>query len=129
QKEFVFIPTSWNKIKNFFLYYNIINNQCQQTKLLPIVGYSCDIVLLNYLKHLFLRNGQNNIIYDEISTSNLIKNDFRISYLNGLKDIYNINVCLLMDVTLRTENPLVNAKLRQEYLWNNAKIFQFGAKY
>jgi len=131
QKNEFFISTSWNKLKKFFLYYNI-NNQFKQNKniiILPILGYSCDIIFLNYLKHLFLKNGQNNFIYDENLKFNVIPNDFRFSYLNNLKNIYNIDVCILLNITLRLENPLLNAKIRQEYLWNNTKIFQFGAKY
>lgn len=130
-KNEIFISTSWNKLKKFFLYYNI-NNQFKQTKvikILPIIGYSCDLIFLNYLKHLFLKNGENNFIYDENEKFNVLLNDFRFSYLNNFKNFYNIDICLLLNITLRLENPLLNAKIRQEYLWNNTKIFQFGTKY
>jgi hypothetical protein len=130
----IYISASWTQLKKFFLYYNI--NQLKSQKfnvqqLLPIIGDSCDLVLINYLKHLFLRNGQNNIIYKQCGQNcGYNRNfDFRSLYLNDLQNIHNIGMCLLINITLRTENPLLNAKLRQEYLWNNTQIFQFGSKY
>ena len=35
-----------------------------------------------------------------------------------------------VDFNLRLENPILNAKLRQQFVWgNNLKIYYFGAKY
>jgi len=126
------MPTSWLKLKNFFLNYNIKNYTFNSTKntIVPILGQLCDLIFINYIKHLFLKNGYNHFLYDEFlfNSDTKINYDYRDSYLTNPQDLYNINICLLINIKLRIENPLFSAKLRQEYLWNNIKIYQFGSK-
>lgn len=124
-----FVPISWLKLKYFFLNYNIKTKK--YNSILPILGQSCDIIFINYIKYLFFKNGYNNFLYDEFlmhSETNNLNYDYRNMYLTNSQDLYNINICFLINIKLRTENPLFNAKLRQEYLWNNIKIYQFGPK-
>ena len=63
----------------------------------------------------------NQNLYNEDFDSNYI---FKISNFNEYQNIFLVNL------NLRVENAILNAKLRQKFLWDKkVKIFVLGAKY
>lgn len=88
-----------------------------------------------FLKQLAILNQQANLINgtdDLILTSfneSCLNYDLRSNYIFKLTQFKKYNLCLLLNLNLRLENPLLNSKLRQEYLWNNLLIYSFGSKY
>lgn len=133
---------SWEKFKSFLLnfYFNIFHlnknfYKLTEFKLKPIIGDMVDIELITYLKN-FLHKTEQSILFngtDDLLLSSFNENclnyDFRSNYILNNLNFNNYNLLLLLNTNLRLENPLINAKLRQEYLWNNLLIYSFGSKY
>jgi len=133
---------SWDKLKKFLLnfYFNIfyltkkIIKQ-NQVKLKPIIGDLVDLELINYLKKFQGLTAQSSFLNgtDDLLLSSFYENylnyDLRSSYILDNLNFNNYNLLLLLNINLRLENPLINAKIRQEYLWNNLLIYNFGSKY
>lgn len=141
-EENLYDVISWGKLKKFLLnfYFNIFKFnknliKLNQFKLKPIIGDLVDIELLTHLRKIIFTSSQS-IIYN--GTDNLLLSSFYDSCLNyDIRSDYildnlnfnNYNLLLLINANLRLENPLINAKLRQEYIWNNLLIYNFGSKY
>jgi NADH-quinone oxidoreductase subunit G len=135
---------SWEKLKKFLMHFYsnffinnlaIINKKKLFFKLKPIIGNLIDIEIINYLRSILVVNEQSIFLN---ATDNLLLTSFRESFLNyDFRDNYilkklnfnDYNVCLLLNLNLRFENPLLNAKVRQDYIWNNLLIYSFGSKY
>lgn len=104
-------------------------------KLKPIIGDLIDIELLQKLKQIstiteqsILFNGSDDLLLSSFSEL-CLNYDLRSNYILKNLNFNNYNLLLLLNTNLRLENPLINSKLRQEYLWNNLIIYNFGSKY
>lgn len=134
---------SWEKLKIFLInfYSNLFVNNLKTKsiknifKLKPIIGDLVDIDAINYVKSILLFNEESIFLN---STDNLLLSsfkefclnyDFRNNYILKKTNLNDYNLCLLLNLNLRIENPLLNAKIRQDYIWNNLLIYSFGLKY
>jgi NADH-quinone oxidoreductase subunit G len=138
----IYYSISWEKLKNFLLhfyfnifYFNFKLNETSKFKIKPIIGDLVDIELLSYLKNIIFKNEQSILFNgtDDLLLASFYENflnyDFRSNYLLKNLNFSNYNLLILLNINLRLENPLINAKIRQEYLWNNLLIYNFGSKY
>jgi NADH dehydrogenase (ubiquinone) Fe-S protein 1 len=138
-----FLSVSWENLNKilFKFYLNLFNNNKNNywnnkniILFKPILGNLVDLELVFLIKNLSLKT--ESIIFN--NTDNLLFSSFYeigINYDNRSQYIFNLfgfnkfNLCLLLNLNLRLENPLLNSKLRQEYVWNNFLIYSFGNKY
>jgi NADH-quinone oxidoreductase subunit G len=96
-------------------------------------GDFLDLESLLYIKESGLYYSSNNIkSLTEKNTNNsddLINEDFDSNYIFKISDFTKYKNVLLINLNLRIENPILNAKLRQKYLWENKlKIYFLGIK-
>lgn len=89
---------------------------------------------LHFIKEFLSFNGNkffiNNTDYLETRGEIYCLNyDYRSNYLFKITDWSKINSCILLNMNLRFDNPVINSKLRQEYIWNNLQIYSFGCNY
>lgn len=140
--EKLFSSISWWKLKKFLLnfYSNIFKFnknliKFNQFKLKPIIGDLVDIELISYLRKIIFSSGQSILFNgtDDLLLSSFYESclnyDLRSNYILNNLNFNNYNLMLLLNLNLRLENPLINAKIRQEYIWNNLLIYNFGSKY
>lgn len=139
-RAYLYVLTSWKLLKKFLVYSHLklFNfNFLQKIKInfKPIIGDFSDLELILFLKQLTILNQQSNFLN---GTDDLLINSFndqclnydlRTNYILNSYQFKKYNLCILLNLNLRLENPLLNAKLRQEYLWNNLLIYSFGSKY
>lgn len=135
---------SWEKLKTFLInfYSNLFISNLVTFKttnnifnLKPIIGDLVDIETINYIKSILIYNEQSiflnasdNLLLTSLKES-CLNYDFRNNYILKKTNLNDYNLCLLLNLNLRIENPLLNAKLRQDYIWNNLLIYNFGLKY
>jgi len=138
----IYYSISWEKLKIFLLnfYFNIfkLNIKIKKNaifKFKPIIGDVIDIELISQLKQILYKNeqslilnGTDNLLLKSF-TPTCLNYDLRLSYILKNLNFNNYNLLLLLNTNLRFENALINAKIRQEYLWNNLLIYNFGSKY
>lgn len=140
----LYYSISWDKLKIFLInfYSNLFINNLLLSKnknnifkLKPVIGDLLDIESINYLRSIVITNEQSVFLN---STDNLLlpslkefclNYDFRSNYILKKTNLNDYNLCLLLNLNLRMENPLFNAKLRQDYIWNNLLVYGFGIKY
>lgn len=125
------IAISWKSISYILLnrMKNNLNVICSY-----YTGEYLDLETLLYLKESALQLGSNNII--NLSENNfnlsheLINEDFDSNYLLKIRDFNKYKNIFLINLNLRIENPILNAKLRQKYIWDTKlKIYFLGSKY
>ena len=126
-----YIKSSWFKIKHFLKF---TFSKYKQFKILPILGDSLDLEYIYYIKKYLSNLGinyyfNNTDFLKSFNHTGSVNIDTRSDYLLKITDWSKINKCLLLNFNLRLENPLINSKLRQEYIWNNLTVFFFGSKY
>lgn len=131
QKSNSYIKSSWFKIKHFLKF---IFTKYKNFKILPILGDNLDIEYISYIKNYLNNQGINYYLNNtdflkSFNSSGPLNIDIRSNYLLKILDWSKVNTCILLNFNLRLENPLINSKLRQEYIWNNLNIFFFGSKY
>jgi len=126
-----FLVISWksltyillNKIKN---YSNVL---CSY-----YTGESLDIETQLYIKESALYYSSNSIKNlserNYANSQNIINTDFDSNYIfknNNFNEYKNI---FLVNINLRTENAILNAKLRQKFIWDSkVNIYIIGLKY
>ena len=98
------------------------------------VGEFLNLETLLHIKETALYYSSNNIRISHEKKYNLNQSlqneDFDSNYIFKLKDFNIYQNLLLININLRLENPILNAKLRQKFLWDKkVKIFILGAKY
>ena len=122
---------SWKSIGYFIL--NKMKNQygflCSY-----YTGEFLDLETMVYIKESALYYGSNSL--KSLSEKNLnsslelVNEDFDSNYLLRLSNFEKFENVFFINLNLRLENPILNAKLRQKFVWdNNLKIYYFGAKY
>ena len=91
-----------------------------------ICGNFVDLHTGHAIKGLFNSMGSNNI-YHQYAYGGLI-NDFEFMYLlnNTMEQIEKVNHIIILNANLRTENPLLNSRIRKNYLNNKVTIYGFG---
>lgn len=122
---------SWKSIGYFIL--NKMKNQygflCSY-----YTGEFLDLETMVYIKESALYYGSNSLKSLSEKTMNnsveLVNEDFDSNYLLKLSNFEKYENVFFVNLNLRIENPILNAKLRQKFVWdNNLKIYYFGAKY
>jgi NADH-quinone oxidoreductase subunit G len=122
---------SWKSIGYFIL--NKMKNQygflCSY-----YTGEFLDLETMVYIKESALYYGSNcikSLSEKYLNSSNeLVNEDFDFNYLFKLSNFEKYEKVVFVNLNLRLENPILNAKLRQKFIWdNNFKIYYFGAKY
>lgn len=122
---------SWKSIGYFIL--NKMKNQygflCSY-----YTGEFLDLETMVYIKESALYYGSNSIksLSEKcLNVSNeLVNEDFDSNYFLKLSNFEKYENIFFVNLNLRLENPILNAKLRQKFVWDNSlKIYYFGAKY
>lgn len=108
------------KKRNFFLSYSI--------------GELLDLETILFIKESSLFYGSNNLKskfeQKKIQNTDIINEDFDSNYILNYNNYNNYHSIFFVNLNLRIENPILNAKIRQKVVWDRAmKIFFFGSKY
>jgi len=128
--------TSW---KNLSILLNIALRYINNEKIYGVyriksfLGDDLDILTLLQLKELSFIAGSNYIYnFTEnllFTRSELVNEDFDSNYIFRVKNLREFKNIFLINVNLRRENPILNAKLRQKVLWQrNIRLFFLGSK-
>jgi Molybdopterin oxidoreductase len=91
------------------------------------VSHFADLKFCFVFKNFFNDFGCSNIYYE--NTTMLINMDFRMSYIlsSTLFALENLNIVFFLGLNMRLENPLINSRLRKNYLKNpSLKVCCFG---
>ena len=125
------MATSWKSIG-----YLILNKMKNQYGFLCsyFTGEFLDLETMVYIKESALYYGSNSIKSLSEKTLNvpseLVNEDFDSNYILKLSNFEKYDNIFFVNLNLRIENPILNAKLRQKFVWdNNLKVYYFGAKY
>lgn len=123
-----FMAVSWKSIGYMLLnrMKNSFNLKCSY-----YTGDFLDLETLLHIKESALYYGSNNIsVLDSSNKSFIINQDFDNNYILNVTNFDKYKTIILLNINLRLESPILNAKLRQKYLWDRKmKIFYLGEKY
>lgn len=91
-----------------------------------ICGNFVDLHTGHSIKSLFNSIGSNHIYHQYAHA--LVNHDFEFMYLlnHTMEQIERVNHIMLLNTNLRTENPLLNSRIRKNYLNNKVTIYGFG---
>ena len=91
-----------------------------------ICGNFIDLHTGHGIKGLFNSIGSNNIYHQYVH--GYVDHDFEFMYLlnHTMEQIERVNHIMLLNTNLRTENPLLNSRIRKNYLNNKVTIYSFG---
>lgn len=91
-----------------------------------LLGNFVDLHTAHGVKQLFNSIGCNHI-YHQYS-KNRVASDFEFSFLlnHTMDQIERLNHICIINANLRTENPLLNSRLRKNSLNNRVAIYSFG---
>ena len=91
-----------------------------------ICGNFVDLHTGHGIKSLFNSIGSNHIYHQYVHGD--VVNDFEFMYLlnHTMEQIERVNHIMLLNTNLRTENPLLNSRIRKNYLNNKVTIYGFG---
>ena len=129
-KKNTFIPTSWDNISNKLC--SILLYKKEKKKLNTFIGDTVDLEFNLTVKDRLALEGLKNLKnLGEVNCRNQSINcDFEQNYLNKVDNFENYNNIILLNVNLRFESAVLNAKLRQKLIWNTKfLIFFIGPKY
>lgn len=103
------------------MYRNSLNN------FKVIVGMFLDLKVALALKKFFLTFGCSNIYYSNYNNSNN-NFDFRYFFLlnKTLSELEILSFILFVSINLRLEAPLLNARIRKQYLYNSNNMYLFS---
>ncbi len=92
-----------------------------------VLGNQVNLESLNLLKLLYTKFNFNNMLNQYANQLN-VNIDFQKNYYINIlpKHLENLDVCLLIGINLRLENPLLNVRLRKSFLKNNTIIGSVG---
>jgi hypothetical protein len=128
--NFNLIKTTWNNISKGILF--LIKSLNNSINLKSFIGEFLDIFSLIKIKTLMSFTGSNDLYnFSEkitYSPSKLINEDFDYNYIFNLSDFIKVKNIFLINLNLRFENPILNAKIRKKFLWeDNISIFYLGS--
>ena len=91
-----------------------------------ICGNFVDLHTGHGIKGLFNSMGSNHIYHQYVHGH--LSHDFEFMYLlnHTMEQIERVNHIMLLNTNLRTENPLLNSRIRKNYLNNKVNIYGFG---
>ena len=95
------------------------------------IGEFLDLESLLFIKENAISLGSNNLenlTEKNISTYNIVLNeDFNKNYIFNIEDFNNCKHIFFLNLNLRIENPVLNAKFRKKYVWETKfNVFYFG---
>ena len=120
----LFIKVSWRRV--FFILKNIFIRRSDISGFLPLqtfIGNYMDLESLSILKKFLALNGSN---YFLTKQENSIDNQSFYSFNTSMLDLVKSDICLLFDVNLRIQLPVLNSKIRQVSLKNNLVVYLIG---
>lgn len=120
----LFIKVSWRRV--FFVLKNIFIRRSGMSGFLPLqafVGNYMDLESLSILKKFLALNGSNYFFTKQESS---IDNQSFYSFNTSMLDLAKSDICLLFDVNLRIQLPVLNSKIRQVSLKNNFVVYLIG---
>merc|ERR1711959_811119 len=113
--NFNLVKTTWNNISKGILF--LIKSLNNNINLKSFVGEFLDIFSLIKIKTLISFTGSNDLYnFSEkinYSPSKLINEDFDSNYIFNLSDFNKVKNIFLINLNLRFENPILNAKIRK----------------
>lgn len=132
-----FLKSSWSNLTKLlirFLVETFLKKNSKFIVLKTFIGDFLDVFTLLNLKENALSEGYNSIysFTDGLmfSNSKLINEDFDFNYVLNPLNLSKYKNIFLIDLNLRIENPILNAKLRHKYIWDKkSKFFYLGSKY
>jgi NADH dehydrogenase (ubiquinone) Fe-S protein 1 len=121
----ILVKTTWEKAffyikKNFNIKKSLTINAISGN----LIDIETSFILEDFLLKLNLPDKQEKNFHSNLVNSNLV-NNFRFN--TEVKNIMENDVCLLIGVNPRIEAPLLNAKIRKQFLRNNLKIGYIGS--
>lgn len=106
--------------------YNWKKQQVISSSSLTIYGNFLDVHSFYYSNNFFKKIGQNNFLIENL-TFNINKDiPFLYRFNKGVKDLKNVDFCLIINLNPRFESSLLNIHLRKNYMLNKTKIFVLG---
>jgi NADH-quinone oxidoreductase chain G len=116
------ITCSWNKALE--LYLTALNNP-DYKKIAAVCGKYTDLETAYSIKQFFNSIGSQEISYE---TNAVICNDFRFTYLLNctIAGLESCSLVILINSNLRLENPLLNSRIRKNYLKSKVPVYSFG---
>jgi len=123
-----FLPTTWGYALTIFKE-NYLNFKFSSANMNIIIGECSsleNLISLKRFSNLANLNLQPNL---NLNFDAICPLDFQSSYLLNLNSHLNMNLnsCLLVGINLRSENPILNSKLRKAVLLNNCVVGSIGA--
>ena len=127
-----FVQRSWRNLSKMLLV--SLNHFPIHRKMKTFTGNFLDLITLLQLKECSLITGNNNLYNFSNSllfnSTSLINDDFDFNYIYNSTNISQFKFFFLINLNLRFQNPVLNAKIRQKQLWAKfTKIFYIGPKY
>lgn len=91
-----------------------------------ICGNYIDLSIASYAKKFFNSFGCNNIVYQY--NGEYTPSDWQCNFLlnYSMEQIETFDIVILINTNLRVENPLLNSRLRKNYLNNKSVVYSFG---
>ena len=102
------------------------NKKLISAKTLTVYGNFLDVQSLYYSNNFFKKIGQNNFLLENI-TFNINKDiPFLYRFNKSVKNLKNVDFCLIINLNPRFESSLLNIHLRKNYMLNKTKIYVLG---
>jgi NADH dehydrogenase (ubiquinone) Fe-S protein 1 len=117
-----YINVSWEKVLNF-VSSTLISANC---RLAPVayIGNYLDLESLYSLKRFFCLSGSSYFV----SSGAALPSDIEVSYLfnTPINSLHRADICLFLDVNLRMQFPLLNARVRGIVVNNGLPVYVLG---
>merc|ERR1711959_138032 len=114
--NFNLVKTTWNNISKGILF--LIKSLNNNINLKTLISFTGSNDLYNFSEKI------------SYSPSKLINEDFDSNYIFNLSDFNKVKNIFLINLNLRFENPILNAKIRKKFLWeDDISIFYLGSNY
>jgi NADH-quinone oxidoreductase chain G len=120
--EGVWLTCSWAKAMD--VYWAALK-ALNYSKVAAICGKYTDLETAKTIKNLFNSIGSNTLSYEKSKYRHF---DFRCTYLlnTAISELENVSAVILINCDLRVENPLLNSRIRKNYLKSQIPIFSVG---
>ena len=123
----LFVKTSWNRIfyilKNLFIS-NTVLNPLRVPFIKPYLGDYLDLETLYMIKR--LANLQGTGFFSNSPKGYCSDNPLLYSSSTSIGSISNCDLCLIFDLNIRLQFPILNYKIRQSAVKNNTPIYLLG---
>jgi NADH dehydrogenase (ubiquinone) Fe-S protein 1 len=125
RKEISFVKVSWKKV--FFLLKSFLTFKLKSGRSPSMfrahIGEFLDLETLYLIRKFFYLNGSN---YFVNSNSNCVDSSVAYSLNISMGDLEKTDFCLLVDLNLRVQSPILNSKIRRLVVKSNLPVYLIG---